>query len=171
MAEISTRNKVIIAVTATVAGMILLGGAAAAAAAVVLHHRWDREWSCWEEWCGECEAHGDALAERNESEFDLYCREVMGDLADTLDLSAAELERELAGGTKIMDIAGGKGISLETMVDSVAGTAGRILEREVEQGDLDAGTAQAIEDEVVDYATWFLQNDNLLLLREYSRRH
>jgi len=174
MAELSNRNKIIIAIAASVAGVMMLGGAMVAAAAALWHHRWEHEWGLWEECCSECDAYSSASrapATSEEDEFDRYCSEVMDDLAGALGLSAPELEGELAGGKKIMDIANGKGVSLEVMVDSVTSSTGRILEREVAQGDLSPETAEAIEGEVADYATWFLQNSNMLLLRERAWRH
>ena len=174
MADMSKRNKIIIAVAASVAGVIRLGGATVAAAAALWHHHWEREWGRWEERCDECDAYSGAShapAADEEEEFDRYRNEVLDDLAGTLGLSTTGLEGELARGMKLMDIANGKGVSLEVMVDSVTSTAHRILEREVEEGDLSPETAEAIEKEVADYASWYLQNGNMWLLQEHARRH
>ena len=86
-------------------------------------------------------------------------------------MSAGELQGELAGGRKLMDIASERGVSLDMMVGSVVRVTEEILDQEVAEGDLNPEMAEDIMVEVADYTAWSLEHGGVWLQREHAFRH
>jgi len=180
MAEMSRGKKTVIIVAASVVGVILIGSASAALAVGAVFHLKDERGfmrgksGYGDEGCegrGGCDENSGATPASTGRESDGYFDEVVDGLAFTLGLSAAELEDELAGGKKIMDIAGERGVSLDALVDSVNRVAGEIIDQELADGDLSLEMADYIKAEVADYAAWSLEHGGAWLQREHAWRH
>jgi len=73
--------------------------------------------------------------------------------AEALGMSADDLRTELQDGKTIADVAGEKGVDVQTVIDAMVADATERIDQRVTEGDLDADRAAELKDELPDRIT------------------